>query len=171
MGCTEKAYPSTFLIDRQGVIFFNQIFNWHSAVLRPPKFSTLYQSRTFELTLNGVDLRLALASLLHAGHRRIPVCYGACTHKVFIMTPQMHARKLFLEPYQQLDCALPLVASIPFLELIAEWLLLVGYLRRPAAISLGFLRLPRDACTLQMRPDRARLAVSSRYGKNCRLHT
>jgi uncharacterized membrane protein YphA (DoxX/SURF4 family) len=66
-------------------------------------------------------------------------------HKVFVMTPQVHARKLFLEPYQHTWIPHILLWSlglgIPFLELIAGWLLVAGFLRRPVAISLGFLLL------------------------------
>jgi len=69
----------------------------------------------------------------------------AGVYKVFIMTPEVHARKLFLEPYQH--TWIPhimlwlLGVGIPFLELIAGWLLVAGYLRRPVAIVLGFLLL------------------------------
>ena len=66
-------------------------------------------------------------------------------HKVFIMTPQVHARKLFLEPYQHTWIPQFLLWSlgvgVPFLELTAGWLLVAGFLRRPVAISLGFLLL------------------------------
>ena len=65
-------------------------------------------------------------------------------HKVFIMTPQVHARKLFLEPYQHTSIPhfLPWsLGGIPVVELIAGWLLVGGFLRRPFAISLRFLLL------------------------------
>jgi uncharacterized membrane protein YphA (DoxX/SURF4 family) len=69
----------------------------------------------------------------------------AGVHKVFIMTPQMHARELFLKPYQHTwtphFLLWALSVGIPFLELTAGWLLVAGYLRRPVAISLGFLLL------------------------------
>jgi uncharacterized membrane protein YphA (DoxX/SURF4 family) len=69
----------------------------------------------------------------------------AGVHKVFIMTPQVHARKLFLEPYQHTwiphFLLWPLGVGIPFLELTAGWLLVAGYLRGPVAISLSFLLL------------------------------
>ncbi len=69
----------------------------------------------------------------------------AGVHKVFIVTPQVYARKLFLEPYQHTwiphFLLWPLGVGIPFLELTASWLLVAGYLRRAAAISLGFLLL------------------------------
>lgn len=67
----------------------------------------------------------------------------AGVYKVFIMTPEVHARKLFLEPYQHTwiphFLLWPLGVGIPFLELIAGWLLVAGYLRRPVAIVLAFL--------------------------------
>jgi uncharacterized membrane protein YphA (DoxX/SURF4 family) len=69
----------------------------------------------------------------------------AGVHKVFILTPQVHARKLFLEPYQHTwiphVLLWPMGVGIPFLELTAGWLLVAGYLRRPVAISLSFLLL------------------------------
>jgi hypothetical protein len=68
----------------------------------------------------------------------------ADVHKVFIVTPQVHARKLFLEPYQHTWIPHFLLwllgVGIPFLELIGGWLLVAGYLR-PVAISLGPLLL------------------------------
>ena len=69
----------------------------------------------------------------------------AGVHKVFVMASQVHARKLFLEPYQHTWIPHFLLWSlglgIPFVELIAGWLLVAGLLRRPVAISLGFLPL------------------------------
>jgi uncharacterized membrane protein YphA (DoxX/SURF4 family) len=69
----------------------------------------------------------------------------AGVHKVFVMTPEVHARKLFLGPYQHTWIPHFLLwllgLGIPFLELIAGWLLAAGYLRRPIAIVLGFLPL------------------------------
>jgi len=69
----------------------------------------------------------------------------AGVYKVVIMTPQVHARKLFLEPYEHTWIPHFLLWSlglgIPFVELIAGWLLVAGFLRRPVAISLGFLLL------------------------------
>jgi hypothetical protein len=66
----------------------------------------------------------------------------AGVHKMFIMTPQVHARKLFFEPYQHTwiphFLLWPLGVGIPFLELTAGWLLVA---RRPVAISLSFLLL------------------------------
>src|SRR5580692_6800256 len=61
----------------------------------------------------------------------------AGVHKVFVMTPKVHARKLFPGPYQHLWIPHFLLwllgLGIPFLELIAGWLLAAGYLRRPIA--------------------------------------
>jgi putative oxidoreductase len=69
----------------------------------------------------------------------------AGVYKVFIMTPPVHARKLFLEPYAHTwippFLLWPLGVGIPFLELTAGWLLVAGFLRRPVAISLGLLLL------------------------------
>jgi uncharacterized membrane protein YphA (DoxX/SURF4 family) len=69
----------------------------------------------------------------------------AGVYKVFVMTPQVHARQLFLEPYRHTwipsFLLWPLGMGIPFVELIAGWLLVAGYLRRPLASILGFLLL------------------------------
>ena len=63
-------------------------------------------------------------------------------HKLFIMTPQVHPGKLFLEPYQRTWIPhyrlWPLGVGIPFLELSAGWLLVAGYLLPPVAITLVF---------------------------------
>lgn len=65
--------------------------------------------------------------------------------KVFKLTPATHASKLFLEQFS--DTWIPrallwsLGVSIPFVELIAGALLIVGLFRRPCAIVLGFLLL------------------------------
>jgi hypothetical protein len=65
-------------------------------------------------------------------------------HKAFIMTPQVRARKLFLEPHH-LDSTIPFVATGASGFLFSSWRRaggwLPGYLRRPVAISLGFLLL------------------------------
>jgi hypothetical protein len=54
----------------------------------------------------------------------------AGVYKVFIMTPQVHARKLFLEPYEHTWIPHFLLWSlglgIPFVESIAGWLLAGG---------------------------------------------
>lgn len=61
--------------------------------------------------------------------------------KVFSLGPMEHARRLFIEPYAQ--TFLPrwsLWATgtvIPFVELVAGGLLLVGYRTRPALLALG----------------------------------
>ena len=100
------------------------------------------ETKTFELTID--DVRLALAGFLHAGDRGIIVRDGGRS-QVFVMTPQVHARKLFLEPYQHTWIPYFLLWSlglgIPFVELIAGWLLVAGFLRRPIVMSLGFLLL------------------------------
>jgi hypothetical protein len=80
----------------------------------------------------------------------------AGVHKMFIMTPQVHARKLFFEPYQHTwiphFLLWPLGVGIPFLELTAGWLL-VARLSPPSGCDQpqlsaphGYLR-PRPAGT------------------------
>lgn len=65
--------------------------------------------------------------------------------KVFRMTPAGHANKLFLEQFA--DTWIPRFmlwtfgVTIPFVELAAGALLIVGLFRRPCAILLGFLLL------------------------------
>ena len=62
-------------------------------------------------------------------------------HKVFIMTPAAHAEKFFTGPYA--DSWIPhwllLITglTVPFVELIAGFLLVAGLFRLPAAIALG----------------------------------
>jgi hypothetical protein len=81
----------------------------------------------------------------------------AGVHKVFIMTPQVHTRKLFLEPYQHIWIPHFLLWSlglgIPFVELIAGWLLVAGFLRRPSrsASVFCFSRYVRDATAATLR--------------------
>jgi uncharacterized membrane protein YphA (DoxX/SURF4 family) len=64
-------------------------------------------------------------------------------YKVFIMTPAGHAEKYFTGPYA--DTWIPhwllLITgvSVPFVELIAGFLLVVGLFRLPSAIALGFV--------------------------------
>jgi len=64
-------------------------------------------------------------------------------YKVFVMTAPGHAQRLFLEPYA--ETWIPtwflwtLGLVIPFVELIGGWLLVVGWLRRPAAVALGIV--------------------------------
>ncbi len=64
-------------------------------------------------------------------------------HKVFVMTPAVHAQMLFVAAFQ--DRWIPtwllwlLGTTIPFVELVAGGLLLAGWLRRPTAVVLGFL--------------------------------
>jgi thiosulfate dehydrogenase (quinone) large subunit len=63
--------------------------------------------------------------------------------KIFSLTPMGHAQRFFTGPYS--DTWIPhwmLVSAgvtVPFVELIAGWLLVVGLFRRPAAIALGFV--------------------------------
>ena len=65
--------------------------------------------------------------------------------KVFVMTTRGHAEKYFTGPYADSWIPHPLLwllgVSIPFLELIAGWLLVAGWFRRPTAVALGFLLL------------------------------
>lgn len=66
-------------------------------------------------------------------------------HKVFVLTPRSHAQKLFLEPYAGTWMPGALLwllgVTIPFVELLGGTLLIVGWLRRPVAVALGFLLL------------------------------
>lgn len=61
--------------------------------------------------------------------------------KVFQLTPAGHARRYFTGPYA--DTWIPgwllwgLGLSIPFVELIAGWLVFVGLFVRPALLALG----------------------------------
>ncbi len=65
--------------------------------------------------------------------------------KVFQLGPLEHARRLFVEPYAH--TLLPTWslwatgATVPIVELLAGGLLLVGWLKRPALIALGFVLL------------------------------
>jgi uncharacterized membrane protein YphA (DoxX/SURF4 family) len=65
--------------------------------------------------------------------------------KVFKLTPGEHARRLFLEPYASFWIPTWLLwlagVAIPFIELITGALLIIGLLRRPCAVILGFLLL------------------------------
>ena len=61
--------------------------------------------------------------------------------KVFTLTPAGHAHRYFVDPYA--DTWIPgwllwtLGLSIPFVELIAGWLLVAGLFVRPALVALG----------------------------------
>ena len=61
--------------------------------------------------------------------------------KVFSLGAAEHARSLFVEPYADTwlpEWALwPVGTAVPFVELIRGGLLLVGWLRWPAALELG----------------------------------
>jgi uncharacterized membrane protein YphA (DoxX/SURF4 family) len=63
--------------------------------------------------------------------------------KVFTLTPMGHAQKYFTGPYAEtwIPYWMLLAAgvTVPFIELIAGWLLVVGLFRRPASIALGFV--------------------------------
>ena len=70
------------------------------------------------------------------------IFFMAGVYKVFTMTPAGHVRRLFL-PYQ--DTFLPVWSLwavgflIPFVELIAGGLLLIGFGVRTALVALGFV--------------------------------
>ena len=63
--------------------------------------------------------------------------------KVFQMGVTVHAQKLFIEPFAATWIPRPLLwtlgVSIPFLELVAGWLVVAGLFRRPALLALGFI--------------------------------
>ena len=65
--------------------------------------------------------------------------------KIFVLTPRMHAQKLFLEPYAATWIPGALLwllgVTIPFVEFLGGALLIAGWLRRPVAVVLGFLLL------------------------------
>lgn len=69
------------------------------------------------------------------------IFFMAGAWKVFSLGPLEHARRLFIEPYAH--TFLPRWALwatgtvIPFVELVAGALLLVGYRTRPALLALG----------------------------------
>ena len=68
------------------------------------------------------------------------IFFMAGVYKVFQLTPAGHVRRFFL-PYE--DTFLPVWSlwavglAIPFVELIAGGLVMVGWLTRPALIALG----------------------------------
>jgi uncharacterized membrane protein YphA (DoxX/SURF4 family) len=70
------------------------------------------------------------------------IFFMAGVYKVFTMTPAGHVRRWFL-PYQ--DTFLPVWSLwavgflIPFVELVAGGLLLIGFGVRPALVALGFV--------------------------------
>ena len=69
----------------------------------------------------------------------------AGAYKVFTLTPAGHAHKWFVDPYA--DTFLPMWAlwvtgvTIPFVELLAGALLLIGWRVTEALIALGFVLL------------------------------
>lgn len=64
-------------------------------------------------------------------------------YKVFVLSPQAHAQKFFIEGFKEHwipDFLLTLLGySIPFVELIIGLLLFIGYRVREALIALGVL--------------------------------
>lgn len=66
-------------------------------------------------------------------------------HKVFEMGPMKHARRFFLEGYTETWIPAWLLGSVgvtvPFVELVAGALLLVGFWIRPVLVVLGALLL------------------------------
>lgn len=73
------------------------------------------------------------------------IFFMAGWYKVFQMGPAGHAQRLFVDPYR--DSFLPAWSlwatgtSVPFVELIAGGLVIVGWLRRPAYLGLGAVLL------------------------------
>ena len=69
------------------------------------------------------------------------IFFMAGVWKVFTLGPAEHARRLFVTPYT--DTFLPAWAlwaagvTVPFVELAAGTLVLLGWLRRPAYLALG----------------------------------
>src|SRR5438477_7824737 len=65
----------------------------------------------------------------------------AGTWKVFGLGPVEHARRLFVVPYANTflpEWALWATGTfVPFVELVAGWLVFVGFRTRPALLSLG----------------------------------
>lgn len=66
-------------------------------------------------------------------------------YKVFVMTAQTHAQRLFVEGYAETWIPVFLLwtlgLAIPYVELIGGWLLVVGWRRRTAAVMFGLLLL------------------------------
>jgi thiosulfate dehydrogenase [quinone] large subunit len=64
-------------------------------------------------------------------------------HKVFVLTPQVHAEKFFIEGFKESwvpDVLLNWLGySIPFVELIIGLLLFIGYRVRETLVALGIL--------------------------------
>ena len=73
------------------------------------------------------------------------IFFMAGFYKVFTLTPAGHAHKWFVDPYA--DTFLPTWSlwltgvTIPFVELLAGGLLLVGWRVREALVALGFVLL------------------------------
>ena len=64
-------------------------------------------------------------------------------HKVFVMTPAGHAAEYFTVPYADYWIPYWLLyaagVTVPFIELIGGWLLVVGWRIREAMIALGLV--------------------------------
>ncbi len=62
-------------------------------------------------------------------------------HKVFVQGPEAHTSQFFTGPYAGSWMPHWLLyatgVTIPFVEVIAGWLLVIGFLRLPAALALG----------------------------------
>jgi uncharacterized membrane protein YphA (DoxX/SURF4 family) len=73
------------------------------------------------------------------------IFFMAGMYKVFRMTPAGHAHRFFVDPYA--DTFLPAWSlwltglTIPFVELLAGTLLLLGFRVREALVALGFVLL------------------------------
>jgi thiosulfate dehydrogenase (quinone) large subunit len=64
-------------------------------------------------------------------------------YKCFIMTPAGHAQRLFIEPYAATWIPAWLLwatgVTIPIVELIAGWILVVGWRVRESLVALGLV--------------------------------
>jgi len=86
--------------------------------------------------------RLSLIWLTFFTRVMVGLLFGmAGYHKVFVQGPVAHAQQWFTVPYAQSWMPQWLLYStgvtVPFIELIAGWLLVVGLFRLPAALALG----------------------------------
>jgi thiosulfate dehydrogenase [quinone] large subunit len=92
----------------------------------------------------GENARRAWAILFARGVLGL-IFFMAGVYKVFRMTPVGHAHRFFVDPYA--DTFLPAWSlwlaglTIPFVELLAGALLLLGWRVREALVSLGFVLL------------------------------
>jgi thiosulfate dehydrogenase (quinone) large subunit len=64
-------------------------------------------------------------------------------YKCFVMTPAVHAERLFITPYAETWIPIWLLwitgVAIPIVELIAGWLLVVGWRVRESLVALGLV--------------------------------